>query len=259
MSRLEDYLRVIPKVEKEKVEALLRETEAVYEREELTEEAFRALVEYIATKEETKTRFQPLGDKVSADELNRFFSDVAIDLLHLFEEQELIEGAARNYDRIFGGVLESIRREVEALARREEELTLERQGEDGLFIREYGFEASERSKHAETYVEEEAYLFTDRDGSPLREVSFSRNYHDHSIELEKKESTDRLKNEKGQVTASITVRHEGTGVVPMKMKGYEVEKAIDGSRDSQYMHLLLSTETVSHRIPKQPDLEEESR
>lgn len=259
MSRLEDYLRVIPKVEKEKVEALLRETEAVYEREELTEEAFRALVEYIATKEETKTRFQPLGDKVSADELNRFFSDVAIDLLHLFEEQELIEGAARNYDRIFGGVLESIRREVEALSRREQELTLERQGEDGLFIREYGFEVSERSKHAETYTEEDAYLFTDRDGTILPEVSFERNYHDHSIQLEKESRADRLRNDKGQVTASISVRHEGTGVLPMNLGGYGPEKAIDGSKDSQYMHLLLSTENVSHRIAKQPELEEEGR
>lgn len=259
MSRLEDYLKVIPKVEKEKVETLLKDMEAVYEMEELTEEAFQALVEYIAEKEETKTRFQPLGDKVSEGELNRFFSDVAIDLIHLFEEQELIEGAARNYDRIFSGVLDSIRREVDALARREEELTLERQGEDGLFIREYGFESAERAKQAETRSDENLYLFTDRDGTILPEVSFTRTYHDHYIELEKEESVDRLRNKKGQTTASIRVRHEGTGAAPMRMSSYGPEKAIDGSKDSHYMHVVLSTEPASHRISKQPDLEEDNR
>lgn len=256
MSRLEDYLRVIPKVEKEKVEALLRDTQAVYEVEELTEEAFRALVEYIAEKEETKTRFQPLGDKVSADELNRFFSDVAIDLLHLFEEQELIEGAARNYDRIFSGVADDIRREVEALSRREQELSLERQGEDGLYIKEYGFESAGRAQHEEVRTEENAYLFTDRDGSILDPVSFTRSYHQHYIELETEEATDRLRNEKGQVTARMVVRHENLGVVPMDQSGYGPEKAIDGSKDTHYMHVILSTEEVSHRIAKQPDLEE---
>lgn len=255
MNYLQDYLRVVPKVEKERVEALLRANKAVYEVNNLTEREFQELVNFLAEKQEPITRPIELQERVEADDFNRFFSNVAIDLMHLFEEQNLLEGAAANYDRIFSGVLDDIRKEVGALRQREQELYLENKGEDGLFVRTYSFEAENKTKNAEVFNEETKYLFQDRDGTILEEVTYERSYHQHYISLGKEEELNVLVNNKNQTTAKIKVSYENTGTVKLNNEQYKIDKAIDGSDDSYYMHVVLSTTPAVHKIPKHPDLD----
>lgn len=255
MAYLEDYLRVIPRVERERIETLLKGQRELYEIKNLTEEQFAALVEYLAVEQQPVTTSVELTDVVDADAINLFMADVAIDLLHLFEEQNLLEGAAMNYDRIFSGVLDDIRKEVSALRRREEELWLENQGEDGLIVKSYGFDVAEKGRHAETKGEGKAYLFEDRDGRVLPEVEYERSYHQHYIGLGKKESVDRLVNEKGQVTAKVSVAYENTGSVDMSDVGYGVERILDKSDDTYYMHVVLDTQEATHKVPKHPDMD----
>lgn len=255
MALLQDYLRVLPRVEKERIEALLKSEEELFEIKGLTEEQFQELVEYLAIEKQKVTEKIELSETIKAEEMNLFFADVAIDLLHLFEEQNLLEGAARNYDRIFSGVLDDIRREVRALERREQELWLENKGEDGLIVRSYGFDISEKSLMAETRDESNAYLFTDRDGSLLEDVAFERSYHRHYVSLPKEEEKNRLLNENGQVTAKLSVEYENIGAIDMSGYGYGPEKALDGSDDTYYMHIVLDTQEASHKIPKNPDLD----
>lgn len=255
MAYLEDYLRVIPRVERERIETLLKGQRELYEIKNLTEEQFAALVEYLAVEQQPVTTSVELTDVVDADAINLFMADVAIDLLHLFEEQNLLEGAAMNYDRIFSGVLDDIRKEVSALRRREEELWLENQGEDGLIVKSYGFDVAEKGRHAETQSEGKAYLFEDRDGRVLPEVEYERSYHQHYIGLGKKESVDRLVNEKGQVTAKVSVAYENTGSVDMSDVGYGVERILDKSDDTYYMHVVLDTQEATHKVPKHPDMD----
>lgn len=255
MAYLEDYLRVIPRVERERIETLLKGQRELYEIKNLTEEQFAALVEYLAVEQQPVTTSVELTDVVDADAINLFMADVAIDLLHLFEEQNLLEGAAMNYDRIFSGVLDDIRKEVSALRRREEELWLENQGEDGLIVKSYGFDVAEKGRHAETQSEGKGYLFEDRDGRVLPEVEYERSYHQHYIGLGKKESVDRLVNEKGQVTAKVSVAYENTGSVDMSDVGYGVERILDKSDDTYYMHVVLDTQEATHKVPKHPDMD----
>lgn len=255
MAYLEDYLRVIPRVERERIETLLRGQRELYEVKDLTEEEFAALVEYLAVEQQPVTKVVELSETVDAEEMNRFMADVAIDLLHLFEEQNLLEGAAMNYDRIFSGVLDDIRKEVSALRRREEELWLENKGEDGLIVKSYGFDVAEKGRHAEPMTETNQYLFEDRDGRVLPDVGYERSYHQHYIGLGKKEVVDRLVNDKGQVTAKVSVAYENTGSVDMSDVGYGIDKVLDGSDETYYMHVVLDTQEATHKVPKHPDLD----
>lgn len=255
MNYLQDYLRVVPKVEKERVEALLQANKAVYEVQNLTEREFQELVTFLSEKQEPVTKPIELQETVEAEDFNRFLSNVAIDLMHLFEEQNLLEGAASNYDRIFSGVLDDIRKEVAALRQREQELYLENKGEDGLFVKTYSFEAENKNKHAEVFNAENKYLFEDRDGSVLPEVAYERSYHQHYISLAKEDELNVLVNEKNQTTAKIQVSYENAGSVNLKEEKYKIDKAIDGSNDTYYMHVVLSTSPAVHKIPKNPDLD----
>lgn len=255
MGLLEDYLKVLPRVEKERIEALLKSEEELFEIKGLTEEQFEQLVEYLAIEKQKVTEKVELSETIKAEEMNLFFADVAIDLLHLFEEQNLLEGAARNYDRIFSGVLDDIRREVRALERREQELWLENKGEDGLVVRSYGFDVSEKSLAAEMRDQTNEYLFVDRDGGRLEDISFERSYHHHYASLPKDDEKNRLVNENGQVTARLTVDYENIGAIDMSGYGYGPEKALDGSDDTYYMHIVLDTQEASHKVPKNPDLD----
>lgn len=255
MSYLQDYLRVIPKVEKEKVEALLRANKALYEVKNLTEKEFENLVNFLAIKQQSTTKPMTVDDVVDAAKLNEFFSNVGIDLLHLFEEQNLIEGAALNYDRIFMGVLDDIRKEVSALKQREEDLFLENKGEDGLVIRSYSFEEENKGKHAETMTKENSYLFEDRNGDKPNEVSYERSYHQHFIGLPKEKEINCLVNDKGQTTAKIKIDYQNTGTIKLNDSRYDASKAIDGNQESYYMHVVLATTEATHKIPKHPDLD----
>lgn len=255
MNYLQDYLRVVPKVEKERVEALLRANKAIYEVQNLTEREFQELVNFLAEKQEPVSKPIELQETMEAEDFNLFFSNVAIDLMHLFEEQNLLEGAAANYDRIFSGVLDDIRKEVAALRQREQELYLENKGEDGLFVRTYSFESENKTKHAEAYNADTKYLFEDRDGSVLPEVAYERSYHQHYISLAKEDELNVLVNDKNQTTARIKVTYENEGAVNLKEEKYKIDKAIDGSDDTYYMHVVLTTSPAIHKIPKHPDLD----
>lgn len=255
MGLLEDYLRVLPGVEKDRIESLLKSEKELFEVKELTEEQFEALVEYLAIEQKPVTKEIELSETIKAEEMNLFFADVAIDLLHLFEEQNLLEGAARNYDRIFSGVLDDIKREIRVLERREQELWLENKGEDGLIVRSYGFDVAEKSIHAEMREQGNEYLFTDRDGQELPDISFERSYHRHYASLSKESDVSRLRNDKGQVTATLRVDYENIGSVDMGSYGYGVEKAIDGSDDTYYMHVVLDTQEAVHRVSKNPEFD----
>lgn len=252
MSAFQDYLKVLPGSDRAAIEKLIASQVEDFSIEGMTEAEFGRLVERLAVLKEQTTEENLVSGTIEASVLNRFFRHVAIDLLYLFEQQNLIEGAARNYDRIFKGLLDDMRREVEALKRREEELTLEREGESGLFVRSYGFDAAEKEKVAERKGRETNHLFQDRDGRVLEEVSLERMYHQHYAGLPKFQSVDRLKNDRGVPTATVTVDHDARGAVPIQVSGFGPGTIIDDNPETFFMHVVLTEEPATHDIPKDP-------
>lgn len=252
MSYLSDYLKVIPKIDQERVMQVIRENEELFLVENLSEDQFEALIKSLVEEDHQATTLVDLGEKVEAAPFNEFFSSLAIDLIQLFEKQNLIEGAARNYDRIYQGNLEEMKRAIDALERRTRDLELENKIEANVIVQSYDFTEEDKKSKFELLTPETSYLFEDRDGLTLNPVELTRTLHVHYGALGKTKRTNRLLNEKNQTTAKIALKYVSPYTVGATNPIYSIEKAIDDSTETFWAIFALAPEQVTDRVSKNP-------
>ena len=239
MSYLNDYLKVVPKADAAKIRETISKSQEYFEVNNLSEKEFERLILELAEKEQPVTEMADIGIKITADPLNRFYSQVLLDLSHLFPEQNTIEMAAENYDTIYQGHLEEMKKEIDALNRRIVELEEIRKGEDGLVLKSYSFEPDNQAEAMEQLTEETAYLFCDRDGTLLEQAAVDRLYHTYFLSLEKNKEEDILKNEKGLTTAQLEVLYQSPYTLGNQNENYTIDKAIDGDTNTFWFNVAL--------------------
>lgn len=239
MSYLNDYLKVIPKADADKIRETIAKSQEYFEVNNLSEKEFELLITQLAESETPITKVTDIGIKITADPLNAFYSHALMDLSHLFPEQNTIELAGENYDTLYQGHLEEMKKEIEALERRVGELEEMRKGEDGLVLKSYSFEPDRQSEFMEQWTEETAYLFVDRDSSPLTGASIDRLYHTYFLSLGKTEEVDVLKNEKQLTTAQLEVLYESPYTLANQNENYVISKAIDGDENTFWFNVAL--------------------
>ena len=115
MSYLQEYLKVIPQVEADKIESFLKKNEEIFTILDIPEKEFKELIDRLNENYKKITVPVELSQKIKAEDLNNFFKNVAIDMVRLFTTQNGIEAAAENYNRIYEGNLEDMRKEVKTL------------------------------------------------------------------------------------------------------------------------------------------------
>ena len=239
MSYLKDYLKVIPKVDANRIRENIADNKEVFEVRNLSEKEYERLVFQLAEESIIQTEPSELEQTITADSFNQFYSNVTFDLSRLFPEQNHIELAGENYDRIYQGHLEELKKEIDALSRNIERLEQQQRGESGLIIRSYGFEPEEREANAEHLNSETAYLFTDRDGSALNQTTNERLFHTYFLSLGKRTETNLIENHKGISTAKLEVVYESPYTLINQNENYQIEKAIDGDSSTFWFNVAL--------------------
>lgn len=252
MSYLSDYLKVIPKIDQERVLQMIRENEELFLVENLSEDQFEALIKMLVEEEYQATSLVDLGEKVEAAPFNEFFSNTAIDMIQLFEKQNLLEGAARNYDRIYQGNLDEMKRAIDALERRTRDLELENKIEANVIVESYDFTEEDRKNKFELFTPETSYLFEDRDGQTIGAIELTRTLHVHYGALGKTKRVNRLLNDKNQTTAKIKMKYVSPYTVGINNPVYSIEKAIDDSTETFWSIFALAPEQAIDRTTKNP-------
>lgn len=252
MSYLNDYLKVIPKADAERIRENILSNREIFEIQNLSEDEFSYLIHQLAESEITKTKTTDLGTKIIADPLNEFYSNVAIDLNHLFPEQNSIEEATEHYDEIYRAHLEDISRGIEALSQRMQELEQKTKNENNLVIRSFGFEPEKQGQLMETKNSENNYLFIDRDGSELNLAIIERNYHTYYLSLEKETDIDALRNEKGITTATLEVLYQSPGTLSNNSNMYQPNKALDQNNSTFWFNTALKENNQKDSISISP-------
>jgi len=252
MSYLNDYLRVIPQADASRVRETIAKNKAVFEVNNLSEKEFERLIIQLAEEEGLVTKLVDVGTKITADPLNTFYSHVLMDLSHLFPEQNSIERAGENYDTIYQGHLEELKKEIEALERRVEELKQQKRGEEGLILKTFSFEPDKQSLYVEDYTQEAAHLFVDRDGESLAPASIERLYHTYYLSLDKTVETNVLQNAEGITTAQLEVLYESPYTLDNNNENYRIEKAIDGDSNSFWFNVALKPNNARDSVSVGP-------
>ena len=175
-----------------------------------------------------------------------------MDLSHLFPEQNSIERAGENYDTIYQGHLEELKKEIEALERRVEELKQQKRGEEGLILKTFSFEPDKQSLYVEDYTQETAHLFVDRDGESLASASIERLYHTYYLSLDKTVETNVLQNAEGITTAQLEVLYESPYTLDNNNENYRIEKAIDGDSNSFWFNVALKPNNARDSVSVGP-------
>lgn len=135
MEYLHNYLSVLPDYDRKEVEQLVQENMDLFDVKVITKEEFEALIQQLANRQEKVTTLTPTDEKVDAEHFNQLHSNVALDLKRLYNSHLIIEKVIANYDRILRGTLDDVKREVDSLSTRVEELNLKAKGEDGLVVK----------------------------------------------------------------------------------------------------------------------------
>lgn len=248
MSYLNDYLKVIPKADASKIRDNIAKNKAVFEVNAFSEAEFERLILQLAEQEQQVTTLVDIGTKVTADPLNDFYSHVVMDLSHLIPEQNAIEQAGENYDKIYQGHLEELKKEIEALERRVVELKELKKGEDGLILRSFSFEPDKQGESLETYTEDTAYLFADRDGTVLAPAQIERFYHTYYLALAKNNETNVLQTTAGISSAQLEILYESPNTLDNTNENYGIEKAIDGDSNTFWFNVALKPNNAQDTV-----------
>ena len=188
-----------------------------------------------------------------AEEMNEFYSNVQLDLVHLFMEQNLLEGISENYDRIYEGNLDDMRSQIANLEQKTAMLDMEKDGEDGLVVRSYSFEPANKLFNIESKTKDvPESLWTDRDGTILKEVEIGRTFHKYHASLSKEKTNDLLKNANGQTTAKIELLYESPYVLSTINNNYDISKAIDGNDNTFWYSVALKPNNSSDKTTINP-------
>lgn len=248
MSYLNDYLKVIPKADADKIRENIAKNQAVFEVNNFSESEFEQLILQLAQEEEPVTKLVDIGTKVTADPLNDFYSHTLMDLSQLIPEQNAIEQAGENYDKIYQGHLEELKKGIEALERRVIELRELKKGEDGLILRSFSFEPDKQGELLENHSTETAYLFVDRDGSLLEPAQIERFYHTYYLALAKNDESNALQNTNGISSATLEILYESPNTLDNTNENYGIEKAIDGDTNSFWFNVALKPNNAQDSV-----------
>lgn len=228
MSYLNNYLKIIPKADADIIRQNIAENTELFEIKNLSEQDYEALIDYLINSEGSITKPIAVSDTITAEELNKFYSNVAMDLHKIFPEQNNIERLGTNYERIYEGHLEELSNEIEKIRYSVDRLSNKEALEENLVIRSYSFEPDLRSENSESYTEDTAYLYTDRDGSAAAPARQEKLFHTYHLTLDKTEEVDLLVNENGITTAKLEVVYQSPYVVSSDNPEYDIMKAMDG-------------------------------
>lgn len=237
MSRLSDYLKVIPKADADIIRQNIAENTELFEIQNLTEQEYENLIDSLIEEEKILTEPVELSEKILAEELNTFYSSVATDLHRLFPEQNNIERLGENYNRIYQGHLEELSNEIERLRTSVNRLQDVETIEENTIIIGYSFEPDRKEEVSELYSSDTAYLYQDRDGTNLNPASQEKLFHTYHLVLNKEEATDLLINDKGITTAKLDVLYESPYVIENDNPEYDIGKAIDGDEGTFWFNV----------------------
>lgn len=248
MEYLQNYLSVLPDYDRKEVEQLLQENMDLFDVKVITKEEFEALLQQLANRQEKVTTLTPTDEKVDAEHFNDMHSNVALDLKRLYNSHLIVEKVMANYDRILRGTLDDIKREVDSLSTRVEELNLKAKGEDGLVVKTYGFEEKEKNLYMETDRDQYAHLFLDRDGKSLPNASLNRSFHQHYLSLPIREVENVLQNSSGTTTAKIEVMYQSQNIVTDR--NHPLGHAIDDSLETYWAQAVKTNAPAYTEITK---------
>lgn len=248
MEYLHNYLSVLPNYDRKEVEQLLQENMDLFDVKVITKEEFEALIQQLANRQEKVTTLTPTGEKMDAEHFNQMHSNVGLDLKRLYNSHLVIEKVIANYDRILRGTLDDVKREVDSLSTRVEELNLKAKGEDGLVVKTYGFEEKEKSLYMETDRDQYAHLFLDRDGKSLPNASLNRSFHQHYLSLPIREVENALQNPNGATTAKIEVVYQAPNSI--SDRNHPLEHAIDDSLETYWAQAVKTNAPAYTEITK---------
>lgn len=252
MSYLNDYLKVIPKADADKIRENISKNQAVFEVNDFSEAEFELLIQQLAQEEEPVTKLVDVGTKITADSLNDFYSHVVMDLSQLVPEQNAIERAGENYDKIYQGNLEELKKEIEALERRVIELKELKKGEDGLILRSFSFEPDKQGESLENYNDDTSYLFVDRDGTLLEPAQIERFYHTYYLGLAKNKEVNVLQNSNGISSASLEILYESPNTLDNTNENYGIERAVDGDSNTFWFNVALKPNNAQDSVSISP-------
>ena len=249
---LQDYLTILPQSDRQEVEKILTLNQELYEIQVINEEQFKELIGVLSKGIEQVTKLSKEDDKLEAKVFNQFFSGVSLDLENLYQRHLTTETVIANYDRILHGVLEDMRREVLKLQQRVAELDMRARGEEGLYIKSYGFEEERKSECMETDRIQYRHLFTDRDGTIVDDAVLERDYHQHYLALPKTQVVDALR-DNGRITATVEVV-ERRGI-PVTSSEHDLIQAIDGSLETYWAEVVVADSPIETKMTKLTNLE----
>lgn len=259
MSYLNDYLKVIPKADADIIRENIAENTEIFEIKQLTEENYEALIDDLINSEDVLTNIIELNDTITADDLNDFYSNVALDLHKLFPEQNNIERLGENYDRIYQGHLDELSHEIEKLRDSINRLNNKEMLQENVLTKSYSFEPDRKEEFAEIYTENTAYLFTDRDGRELSPANQEKLFHTYHLTLNKDNEVNILLNDKGISTAKLEVVYESPYVLENTNPEYSIEKAIDGDEGTFWFNVAQKPDNSLDYVSIYPQRTKEER
>lgn len=237
MSYLNNYLRVIPKADANIIRENMANNKELFEIKNISEQEYELLIDHLIENEGITSEPLELSHLITAEQLNDFYSNVAMDLHKLFPEQNNIEKLGANYQRIYEGHLEELSNEIEKIRYSVDRLSNKEQIQENVKVISYSFEPDLKSENSENYTEDTAYLFTDRDGSEVSQASQEKLFHTYHLTLKKTESIDLLVNDSGITTAKLEVVYESPHTIPNENPEYHISKAIDGDASTFWFNV----------------------
>lgn len=252
MNYLTNYLTAIPGYDVTKVQQALSSNQLHFGLDSANRQEFERLVTQVTDDRKLLSEAPTLNDKLEAAPLNQFYSSVEVDLAHLFSEQAAIEMAATNYHYIYKDVLEELTRSANQLQQAVDQLDRQPLGERGMVLKEYSFEPEQEHRLSETYSDETAYLYVDRDGTPLTPPEVNRLYHHYSLTLSKRVDENALLNDEGLTTASLEILYQTPGTLTNHNPSYQPSKAIDHSSDTFWFNVALKASNGLDKIDISP-------
>lgn len=248
MDYLQNYLSVLPEYDRQEVEKLIQDNTDLLEVKVISKEEFEALLQKLANRKDKVTTLEPTDEKLDAEHFNNMHSNVELDLKRLYQSHLAVEKVIANYNRILKGGLDDIKREVDALETRVEELNLKAKSEDGLILKTYGFEEKNKDKHMETDKNKYAHLFLDRDGTPIESATLNRSFHQHYLSLPIEVVEDGLHRKDGSSTAKVKLIYQPDNA--MSDINHPIKHCIDGSDETYWAQAVVTSRPAYSKVPK---------
>ena len=255
MAYFDDYLRTLPSVDAREIMKVINENQETMIIQNLTEEEFKRLIDNVAKQESPQSKAVKLSEKITAEQFNEFYSNVQIDLIHLFLEQNQLEGLSQNYERIFEGNLEDIKNHLDKLKQKVAQLDMQKEGEEGLVVSSYNFDPNQEAKYIETDVAQvSSQLWADRDGMILTPASVSRTFHHYYARLSETVRTNLLEDEEGNRTATVKILYQSPYTIQNNTDSYEIENIIDGNNQSFWYSVALKPNNSVDDVSINPEV-----